>query len=94
MSESKNKKYPKWYRNVKYEYHEWKDWFDRDASGYWCGDQSLLIGLNTTSFSTRTEREMRERIDDYIDNRLHYRSMVEMLHKAKKEYYKDKPVDD
>lgn len=82
------------YRGVEYYYHEWTTWNNKEASAFYCEDKYLLVGLNVQRFGENTEEEMKRQIDDYIDNRLYYRSMIESIDKAKTEYYKNNPVDD
>jgi|11_taG_2_1085331.scaffolds.fasta_scaffold20773_3 hypothetical protein len=82
------------HRGVRYKYHEWKTWDNKPASAFWCADQYLLAGLNVKSFSEKTEEEMHLRIDDYIDNRFYYRSMIESVDELKMKFYKNNSVDD
>jgi len=58
------------YRNVKFEFVEWKTWNGINASGYHCEDKKLLEGLNTVSFGAKTIIEMQDLIDEYVDNRV------------------------
>ena len=58
------------YRNVKFEFVEWKTWNGKYASGYHCEDKKLLEGLNTVSFGAKTIIEMQDLIDEYVDNRV------------------------
>ena len=59
----------KQYRNIPFKYVEWTTWNGKTATGYHCEDKSLLEGLNTVSFGTKTIVEMQDLIDDYIDRR-------------------------
>ena len=60
----------KQYRNIPFKYVEWTTWNGKTATGYHCEDKSLLEGLNTISFGTKTIIEMQEMIDHYVDNRV------------------------
>ena len=57
------------YRDVKFEYKEWRTWNNQLACGYTCEDQKILEGINTVSFGARSLDEMHTKIDDYIDNK-------------------------
>jgi hypothetical protein len=82
------------YRGAKYQYHEWLTWNKKQASAFWCADEYILAGLNIKSFSAKTQEEIHRRIDDYIDNRFYYRSMIESIDELKMKFYKDNSVDD
>ena len=56
------------HRNIKYSYKEWYTWDEKLATGYHCDDKTLLKGLDTWSFGTKTKADMIKRIDDLIDN--------------------------
>jgi hypothetical protein len=82
------------YRGVGYQFHEWKTWDHKQASAFWCADKHLLAGLNVKSFSEKTKEEMHSRIDDYIDNRFYYRSMIESIDELRMKFYNNNSVDD
>ena len=58
------------YRNINYKYVEWTTWNGKTCTGYHCEDKSLLEGVDTISFGTKTIIEMQEMIDHYVDNRI------------------------
>ena len=58
------------YRNINYKYVEWTTWNGKTCTGYHCEDKSLLEGVDTISFGTKTIIEMQEMIDHYVDNRV------------------------
>ena len=60
----------KQYRNIPFKYVEWTTWNGKTSTGYHCEDKSLLEGVNTISFGTKTIIEMQEMIDHYVDNRI------------------------
>ena len=75
------------YRDTEYKYSEWVTWDGREASGFSCEDKVLLFGLDQIRITARTEKEMFEKIDDYIDNRLHKLQMQDVGRRAKSEFY-------
>ena len=60
----------KQYRNIPFKYVEWTTWNGKTSTGYHCEDKSLLEGVDTISFGTKTIIEMQEMIDHYVDNRV------------------------
>ena len=75
------------YRDVKFEYKEWRTWNNQLACGYTCEDQKILEGVNTVSFGARSLDEMHAKIDDYINNRVRNLELKEMSDKAIQEFY-------
>ncbi len=75
------------YRDVKFEYKEWRTWNNQLACGYTCEDQKILEGVNTVSFGARSLDEMHSKIDSYIDNRVRNLELKEMSDKAIQEFY-------
>ena len=75
------------YRDVKFEYKEWRTWNNQLACGYTCEDQKILEGINTVSFGARSLDEMHAKIDDYINNRVRNLELKEMSDKAIQEFY-------
>jgi hypothetical protein len=75
------------YRNVKFEYIEWRTWNNQLACGYTCEDQKILEGINTVSFGARSLDEMHAKIDDYIDNKLKNQSLQKQADKSAQEFY-------
>lgn len=78
------------YRSTEYKYSEWVTWDGREASGFSCEDKVLLFGLDQIRITARTEKEMFDKIDDYIDNRLHKLEMQDLSRRAKSEFYETK----
>jgi len=75
------------YRDVKFEYKEWRTWNNQLACGYTCEDQKILEGIDTVSFGARSLDEMHSKIDSYIDNRSSNLELKEMSDKAIQEFY-------
>ena len=75
------------YRDVKFEYKEWRTWNNQLACGYTCEDQKILEGIKTVSFGARSLDEMHAKIDDYIDNKLKNQSLQKQADKAVQEFY-------
>lgn len=70
------------YKGIIYEFVEWRTYNDTLASGYRCSDTSLLSGLDTTSFGTRNEDEMKVKISFYLDNKAKLLEAAELTRKA------------
>ena len=78
----------KTYRDIPYEYNEWTTWNGKQASGYSC-DYFNFHPYHIMSFSTKTEAEMHERIDDYLDNRATYEYKRKLSDASAADYYTD-----
>ena len=74
------------HRNVKYSFNEWYTWDEKRATGYHCDDKTLLKGLDTWSFGTKTKADMIKRIDDLIDNNSKHQYSQLLTNKAMDEY--------
>ena len=74
------------YRNYFYKQIEVSDYRDRKAIMYRCSDEALLEHVQVTSFTKFTEKQMREAIDDYIDNVDHYKKLKVLMYEATKEF--------
>ena len=74
------------YRNYFYKQIEVSDYRDRKAIMYRCSDEALLKHVQVTSFTKFTEKQMREAIDDYIDNVDHYKKLKVLTYEATKEF--------
>ena len=78
------------YRNYFYKQIEVSDYRDRKAIMYRCSDEALLEHVQVTSFTKFTEKQMREAIDDYIDNVDHYKKLKVLTYEATKEFLNKK----
>ena len=74
------------YRNYFYKQIEVSVYRDRKAIMYRCSDEALLEHVQVTSFTKFTEKQMREAIDDYIDNVDHYKKLKVLTYEATKEF--------
>ena len=74
------------HRNIKYSYKEWYTWDEKRATGYHCDDKTLLKGLDTWSFGTKTKADMIKRIDDLIDNNSKHQYSQLLTNKAMDEF--------
>jgi hypothetical protein len=74
------------YRNYFYKQIEVSDYRGRKAIMYRCSDEALLEHVQVTSFTKFTEKQMREAIDDYIDNVDHYKKLKALTYEATKEF--------
>tara|TARA_R110002096_G_scaffold93347_1_gene210633 strand:- start:68 stop:301 length:234 start_codon:yes stop_codon:yes gene_type:complete len=68
------------YRKTKYSYKEWGE--------FRCNDVELLKDVDTTSFGTKTLKEMHERIDQYLNSREFNQDLKEANKAAAIEFYK------
>jgi hypothetical protein len=68
------------YRKTKYSYKEWGE--------FRCNDVELLKDVDTTSFGTKTLKEMHERIDQYLDSREFNQDLKEANKAAAIKFYK------
>ena len=75
------------YRNSEYFHKEWIAYNGNHCSAYTCNDVDLLRGYNTVSFPAKTEAEMKEKIDHYIDNRSDILKGLELERKAAAVFY-------
>ena len=78
------------YRDTEYTYKEWSTWDNKPASGFTCQDETLLDGIDLASFSTMTEEQMWERIDDHIDNKEHHLELQRLHNAGCQAYYDSK----
>ena len=78
----------KYHRNIPYEYNEWQTPSGKIGKAYSC-DYFDFYPYNIQSFPTRTEEEMHERIDDYLDNRATYEYKRELSNVSAAAYYAD-----
>ena len=79
------------YRDTEYTYSEWTTYNGAKASGFKCNDKELLKHVNTVSFGTRTQDEMFEKINDYLDNSEHHIMLRELNDLACAEFYRNNP---
>ena len=74
------------HRNVIFSYKEWYTWDEKLATGYHCDDKTLLKGLDTWSFGTKTKSDMTKRIDDLLDNNKKHQKSQKLYNKAMDEF--------
>ena len=79
------------YRDTEYTYIEWTTYNGKKASGFQCTDKELLKHVNVVSFGTRTQDEMFEKINDYLDNSERHIMLRELNDRACAEFYKNNP---
>ena len=78
------------YRDTPYEYQEWTTYNGKQATGFHCNDKTLLQHVNVVSFGARTEAEMHEYIDDYLDNVEYYKKLQRLHDAGCAAYYAEK----
>ena len=76
------------YRDIKYTYDQWTTYSGNEADGYSCSDKRLLDGLSFKMISSKTEREMKQQIDNYINLRPTLLKAVEKERVAVQDFYK------
>ena len=74
------------HNNIPYEYDEWL-YNDQKCSAYTC-KYFNFYPYHIISFSTDTEQEMKDTIDDYVKNRVAYEAKYKLSTKAASEFYK------
>lgn len=77
------------YRNIPYEYREWTTWNGKQASGYSCSHFDFAP-YYVSHFGTQTEAEMKEQIDEYLDNRATYEYRRKLSDASNQAYYDEK----
>ncbi len=76
------------YKNIPYEYREWTASNGQKCSSYTC-KYFNFYPYHIMSFSTTTEQDMKNKIDDYINNRVSYEAKYKLSTKAAGEFYKE-----
>ena len=79
------------YRDTEYTYSEWTTYNGKKASCFQCADKELLKHVNTVSFGTRTQDEMFEKINDYLDNSERHIMLRELNDRACADFYERYP---
>lgn len=77
------------YRNIPYEYDEWTAYGGKKCKAYTC-KYFNFYPYHKISFSTNTEAEMKDEIDNLIDNRVQYEYRRKLADKAAASYYASK----
>jgi len=75
------------YRNTEFKFKTWTTWNHKVCTCYTCDDKTLLVNVDTVSFSTGTKKEMKARIDDYIDNAIHHQYLKTLNDRAAEEFH-------
>jgi hypothetical protein len=75
------------YKGVKYEYEKWKTFDGEQASAFYCRDKDLLKEYQTVQFGAKTQEEMHEKIDYYLENVEKQKARRELNMKAAQEFY-------
>ncbi len=75
------------YRNVPYKYEKWKSFDGIECSAFTC-KYFNFHPYHIISFSTDTEQEMIDQIDEYVNNREVYKIKRDLSTKAAGEFYK------
>ena len=75
------------HRNIPYEYREWTAYNGQECSSYTC-KYFNFYPYHMMSFPAKTEQEMKDKIDELIDNRQVYITKHKLSTKAAGEFYK------
>lgn len=81
------------HRGVEYHYMEWIAWNGEKISGYGCRHFKFWP-YNVNFFSTKTEIQMKDKIDEMIDNHDKYVKKRELQDVGCAEYYASKNSGD
>lgn len=75
------------HRNIPYEYREWTAYNGQKCSSYTC-KYFNFYPYHMISFPANTEQEMKDKIDELINNREVYKIKRDLSTKAAGEFYK------
>ena len=81
------------HRNIPYEYHEWTSYDSKQCSAYTC-KYFNFYPYHLISFPANTEAEMKDKIDELIDNRVQYEYKRKLSNSGAAEYYASKSTYD
>jgi hypothetical protein len=81
------------HRGIQYHYKEWTTYNGKQASGYSCKHFNFAP-YHIVSLPARSEKEMKDRIDDLIDNHDKYVEQRKLHDAGCAEYYASKNAGD
>ena len=81
------------HRNIPYEYHEWTAYNGQQCSAYTC-KYFNFYPYHMISFPANTEAEMKDKIDELINNRAQYEYKQKLFNAGAAEYYASKSTYD
>lgn len=81
------------HRNIPYEYREWTSYDGKQCSSYTC-KYFNFYPYYLMSFPANTEAEMKQKIDELIDNRVQYEYQRKLSDAGAAEYYASKSTYD
>jgi hypothetical protein len=80
------------HNNIPYEYDEWL-YNDQKCSAYTC-KYFNFYPYHLISFPANTEQEMKDKIDELLDNRVQYEYKRKLSNAGAAAYYASKSTDD
>lgn len=81
------------HRNIPYEYREWTAYNGQECSSYTC-KYFNFYPYHMISFPANTEAEMKDKIDELLDNRVQYEYKRKLSNAGAAEYYASKSTHD
>ena len=81
------------HRNIPYEYREWTAYNGQECSSYTC-KYFNFYPYHIMSFPANTEAEMKDKIDELLDNRVQYEYKRKLSNAGAEEYYASKSTHD
>ena len=81
------------YRNIPYEYREWTACNGQECSSYSC-KYFNFYPYYMISFPANTEQEMKDKIDELLDNRVQYEYKRKLSNAGAAVYYASKSTHD
>lgn len=74
------------HRNIPYEYHEWTAYNGQECSAYTC-KYFNFYPYHLISFPADTEQEMKDKIDELLDNRVEYEYRRKLTNSGAASFY-------
>ena len=81
------------YKNIPYEYHEWTASNGQECSSYTC-KYFNFYPYHIISFPANTEQEMKDKIDELLDNKVQYEYKRKLANNGAASYYASKSTYD
>jgi hypothetical protein len=81
------------YKNIPYSYRQWTASNGQECSSYLC-KYFNFYPYHLISFPANTEQEMKDKIDELLDNRVQYEYKRKLSNAGAAAYYASKSTDD
>ena len=76
------------YRGIQYSKKTWFTWNGKQAFGFECKDARLFNDFEIISITRKSEKDLHEEIDKYLDTREAKLLIQELGRQGKQEYYR------